>query len=72
MFNLRGEPAGYSLDIRNSNRLGCCSLEQFALGFSERLVNEMTSAMIEQDCLVEIVATTQTKLMNKLGELRWV
>jgi hypothetical protein len=30
--------------------------EQFAFRFSERLVNEMTSNTIEQDCLVEIVS----------------
>jgi hypothetical protein len=29
--------------------------EPFAFRFSERLVNEMTSNMIEQGCLVEIV-----------------
>jgi hypothetical protein len=46
IFNLRGELAGYSLDIRNSDRLGMLPLEQFALGFSERLFKEMTSGMI--------------------------
>jgi hypothetical protein len=46
MLNLLGELSGYSLDIRNSDRLGMLPLEQFALGFSERLVNEMTSGMI--------------------------
>jgi hypothetical protein len=43
---LRGELAGYSLDIKNSDTLGMLPLEQFALGFSERLVKEMTSGMI--------------------------
>jgi hypothetical protein len=35
---------------------GMLLLEQFAFRFSERLVNEMTSSTIEQDCLVEIVS----------------
>jgi hypothetical protein len=35
---------------------GMLLLEQFAFRFSERLVNEMTSSTIEEDCLVEIVS----------------
>jgi hypothetical protein len=34
---------------------GMLLFEPFAFRFSERLVNEMTSNMIEQGCLVEIV-----------------
>jgi hypothetical protein len=35
---------------------GMSRLEQLAIRFGERLVKEMTSNTIEQDCLVEIAS----------------
>jgi hypothetical protein len=54
---LRGELAGYSIGHQKSPIDGrMLPLEQFALRFTERLVNEMTSNTIEQDCPVEIAS----------------
>jgi hypothetical protein len=39
-------------------------LEQFAVRFSERLVNEMISNTIEQDCLVEIASDDAKKRLT--------
>jgi hypothetical protein len=58
---LGGELSGYSLDIENSNRWEMLLLEQYAFRFSERLVNEMTSDTIEQDCLVDIASDDAKK-----------
>src|SRR5580692_7573509 len=43
---------------------GMLLLEQFAFRFSERLVNEMTSNTIEQDCLVEIASDDAKKRLT--------
>jgi len=40
---------------------GMLLLEQFGVRFSERLVNEMTSNTIEQDCPVEIASDDAKK-----------